>query len=318
MNEAPSGRARKWALAIGKFLLGAAIFAALVWWLGPDWDEVRARFRFGFGWFVVSLVSTAAATGFTAARWQLLNERMTATRLGYATYFHYIALTRFVGQFTSMLLMDFAGRTYGLKAAGSDQGVGRLLTPMLLERLLDMLLPFALLGWALVVNGTSLGDHRVASLSAVLVVFALAVIPLVQPIARLAVGAYVRIKRWRGAPIPDPEVHVSMSTAAWVSVHSMGRFATVLLQFIAAGAAAGAVLPWDVVASAFPIEQLTAIIAITPGGLGVQEAGWAGGLRWLDQPEEVITLYLLATRVFVIVNFGLLSLVTLPFGGRRQ
>jgi hypothetical protein len=50
----------------------------------------------------------------------------------------------------------------------------------------------------------------------------------------------------------------------------------------------------------------------------VQEAGWAGGLRWLGQPEAVITLYLLATRVFVIVNFGLLSLVTLPLGGRRK
>jgi hypothetical protein len=313
----PPSAARRWASAVAKFLLGAAILGGLVWWLGPDWDDVRARIQFSWGWFVVSFVGTAMATGFTAARWQLLNERMTATRLGYGAYFHYIALTRFVGQFTSMLLMDFVGRSAGLKAAGSDQGIGRLLTPMVLERLLDMLLPFTVLAWALSVHYTWLGEYRVVSLAIFVAAFALLVIPVVQPMARLAIAAYIRLKRWRGAVIVEEQVQVSTSTAAWVSAYSVGRFATVLVQFIGAGAAAGALLPWDVIVSAFPIEQLTAIIAITPGGLGVQEAGWAGGLRWLGQPEAIITLYLLATRVFVIVNFGLLSLVTLPLGGKR-
>jgi hypothetical protein len=312
------GRGRKWALGVAKFLLGAAIFGALVWWLGPNWDEVQARFHFSWGWFAVSFSGSALATAFAAARWKVLNERMTSTRLGYGAYFHYIALTRFVGQFTSLLFMDLVGRSVGLKAAGSDQGIGRLITPVLLERLLDLLLPITVFGWALAVHGTSLGEHRVVSLALLLLAFAIVIVPLVQPIARFAIGAYVRVKRWRGAVIEEQVVDVSSSTAVWVSVYSVGRFATVLLQFVGAGAAAGALLPWDVLVSAFSVQQLTAIIAITPGGLGVQEAGWAGGLRWLGEPVEVITLFLLATRVFVILNFGLLSLVTLPLGGKRR
>jgi uncharacterized membrane protein YbhN (UPF0104 family) len=317
MSE-PSAPARRIATAVAKFLLGAGIFAALVWWLGPDWDEVRARFDFSWGWFAVSISGTALATAFTAARWKLLNERMTATRLGYGAYFHYVALTRFVGQFTSLLLMDFVGRGAGLKAAGSEQGLGRLVTPVLLERLLDFVLPAAVLAWALVVHGTALGEHRLLSLGVLLVVAAALIVPSVQPMARFAVAAYVRVKRWRGAVIEDPLVEVSLPTAAWVSLFSIGRFATVLLQFVGAGAAAGVLLPWDVVLSAFSMQQLTGIIAITPGGLGVQEAGWAGGLRWLGEPEEAITLFMLASRVFVIVNFGLISLVTLPLGRKQK
>ena len=185
---------------------------------------------------------------------------------------------------------------------------------MLLERLVDLLLPGVIFAWALLAPDA----YKWTALAVLVVVFAIGIIPLVQPIARLALAGYVKIKRWRGAAVEAEVVEVSRSDrGVGLRVYSLGRFLTVLLQFVGAGAAAGAALGFDVVLTAFSVQQMSAVVAITPGGLGVQEAGWFGGLRLMDQPEEVITLFILATRVFVVGNFALLSLVTLPLGRKR-
>lgn len=305
--------------AVAKLLLGAAILVGLLWWLGPDWSEVGERLVFHWGYLVVGFVGTVLATAFTAARWQLLNERMTATRLPYVAYFHYVALTRFVGQFTSMLAMEFVGRGAGLRAAGSKQGLGRLVTPVLLERLLDLVLPVVMLGWVIVVERTALSEHAWSSLLVLTMVFAVGVVPLIGPLAKFAIAVYVRLRRWRGAQLePEPEpIEITRSTAAWVSAHSLGRYATILLQFFGMGAAAGAITDFGAVLRAFPVQQLSAVIAVTPGGLGIQDIGWAGAFHWLGENDASIALFLLALRVLVPVNFGLLSLLTLPLAGRR-
>ncbi len=309
---------RSWLSAVAKLILGAALLVGLLWWLGPDWDEVRNKLELHWGYLVLGFLGTAAATAFTAARWQLLNERMTPTRLPYGSYFHYVALTRFFGQFLPMLLVEFVGRGAGLRAAGSKQGLGQLVTPVLLERLLDLLLPCVMLVWGLAIYRSPwLDGHRWLFLAVLTLVFAVGIIPLIRPIADRAVWLYITIKRWRGADVEHVPVELSTSTAAWVSVHSLGRYATVCLQFFGMGAAAGALFPAKVIMSGFAVAQLSAILAITPGGLGIQDAGWLGGLRWQGQEEAMIALFLLSFRVLVLANFGVLSLLTLPLRGGR-
>lgn len=315
-DEAPPKRS--WPSAVAKLLLGAALLAGLLWWLGPDWEEVGNKLEFHWGYLLLGFLGTSLATAFTAARWQLLNERMTPTRLPYGAYFHYVALTRFFGQFAPMLLMEFVGRGVGLRAAGSKQGLGQLVTPVLLERLLDLLLPCVMLLWALAIyQSPTLDGQRWLFLTVLTLAFAVGIIPLIRPIADRAVRIYIAIKRWRGADVEHVPVELSTSTAAWVSVHSLGRYATVLLQFFGMGAAAGALFPAKVIMSGFAVAQLSAILAITPGGLGIQDAGWLGGLRWQGQEEAMIALFLLAFRVLVLANFGVLSLVTLPLRSGR-
>lgn len=306
------------ALAGGKFALGALIFGGLLVWLGPDWGEVARRVEIHWGYLSLALLGTTLATAFTAARWRLLNEHMTATRLPYSAYFHYIALTRFLGQFSSMLLMEFVGRSVGLKAAGSTQGMGRLLAPLLLERLIDLLLPMVLLGWAAVVLKTGASVHAWPLLAAVVVVFGIGVVPLIAPCARLALRGYARWRRFRRAAIELEQVDISPRSAAGVSLLSLGRYASVLLQFFAMAAAAGVVLDPITITSALPVAQLSAVVAITPGGLGIQDAGWVGALRWLALDEASIAVFLIAVRALVVANFGLLSLLTLPLSGRRR
>ena len=303
-------------MALGRLALGVVLLVGLLQLLGPDWDAVRDQFEFRLGWFAVGLLGTGLATAFTAARWKLLNEQMTETRQPYGVYFHYIAVTRLLGLFISMLLMDFVGRGMGLRAAGSKQGLGRLLTPVLLERLLDVALPCTTLAWAfLVVRGPPVFEEFkwIWLLGITLSAAALAV-PFIGPSANVLLRVYAWIKNFRGSsPLVIEPVEVPFRIAAWVALHSVGRYATVLLQFIGMGAGAGAVLKTFAVVGGFSVAQLSAFLAITPGGLGIQDLGWAGAMSWLGTDAVMITLFVFGFRLFMVVNFGLLSLLSLPF-----
>jgi len=270
------------------------------------------------GWCAVSLLGTVAAAMFGALRWRLLNEHLTPTRLPLSSYFHYFALTRVVGQFSSMLLMDLVGRGAGLRAAGSKQGLGRLLTPVIVERVADLLFPCFALGWALwwhTAEGPAPG--WLGSLSSVLVLAGFVIVWLIRPSAKVISWAYGRLLRWRGRDFEQPAVVVPYRMAAWVTLLGLGRYVAVLVQFTGIAAAVGAIADAGIVASAFPVSQLSAVLAVTPGGLGVQDAGWAGALAWQSVDETAIALFLLALHAGVIINFAILSVLTLPYSGGR-
>ncbi len=307
------------AAAAGRFVLGAGILAALIGFLGPDWQEVGRRLTVQPLAFALGLVGTTLAAIFGALRWRLLNEHLTPTRLSLGTYFHYVALTRLIGQFSSMLLMEFVGRGVGLRSAGSKQSLARLVTPVILERVVDVIFPAITLVWAVAWHHD--GGPRpgwAGSLAAVLVVATVAIVPLVRPAARVILWAYGRFARWRGQPFEPPEVVVPARLAVWVTLLGLGRYLAVLLQFYGIGAAVGAVWDLGVVASAFPVSQLSAIVAITPGGMGIQDAGWAGALAWQGVDETSIAMFVLAIHAGIILNFGLLSVLSLPLAGRRS
>ncbi len=319
MTSPPKSGVRKVAAAAARFALGVVILGALITYLGPDWGEVGRRLSVRPGPFALGLVGTTLAATFGALRWRLLNEHLTPTRLSLGTYFHYVVLTRLIGQFSSMLLMEFVGRGVGLRSAGSKQGLARLVTPVILERVVDVIFPAITLVWAIVwhQDGGPRAGWQV-SLAVVLGVAAVVVVPLVRPAARVILWAYGRFARWRGQLFQPPEVVVPPRIAVAVTLLGLGRYLSVLLQFYGIGAAVGAVSDAGVVASAFPVSQLSAILAITPGGLGIQDAGWAGALAWQAVDETSIAMFVLAVHAGIIVNFGLLSVLTLPLAGRRS
>ncbi len=319
MTTPTTSRGRRVAGALGRFALGVCILGGLIWFLGPDWEEVGRRLDVDPGFFALGLLGTTCAAALGALRWRLLNEHLTPTRLPYATYFHYVALTRLIGQFSSMLLMEFVGRGVGLRTAGAKPGLGQLVTPVILERVVDVIFPSITLLWAIAWH-TSTGPDTgwVESLAGVLLVAALAIVPLVRPAARVILWTYGRVLRWRGRDFEAPEVVVPVKLAVAVTVLGLGRYLSVLLQFFGIGAAVGAVRDAGVVASAFPVSQLSAIVAITPGGLGIQDAGWAGALTWQGVDETSIAMFVLAIHAGIVINFGILSVLTLPVAGRRS
>lgn len=326
--EATEDPRRRWWKGALQLLIGLALFGLVLRWLAPDWGELLARVDLHLGWALVGLLGTMIASFATAARWKLLAEVMGGTRLPFVAYFYGLVLTRLLGQFTSTAAMDLVGRGVALRSAGSQRGIGHAAMQVVLERTLDFALPLALVGWAFAVQYGALPMPPAASLLLACVLFVALSVPLLRPGVRVTLRLYLwlrlRIDRIRRRQIeaqveadPNPPP-VDLALSARVAGYSLLRFASVILQFWGIARAVGIELSWQQITTATSVAQLAGIIGLTPGGLGVLEAGWAFGLGWIGLDTIAISIFVLAQRVGVIVNFGLLSAISWPLAERQK
>lgn len=314
MNDATPVARASVLRALPRLAAGIGLFAALLWWLSPPWDEIRAHLSFSPAWLVLSFAGSFFATVVTAARWKALSEGMGAAPMRYGVYFHYLALTRVVGQVLPNMVVDLIGRGAALRAAGNKSGLGQLIAPVVLERVLDFLLPAAMLVWALGValrpEALPMGPY--GSLAVIVIAFAVLAVPLLRPLATLALwmlGLVRRLRHREGAVLPGPP-QVPRPLAVRIVVYSLGRYLGILAQYAGAGAGFGTLLPVLTLLAATPLAQIAGLVGITPGGLGIQESGWVAALSQLGQPEAAIVVFMSATRLMMGVNFGLLTLVS--------
>ncbi|PRQ04380.1 hypothetical protein ENSA5_07830 [Enhygromyxa salina] len=322
--ESPGRNRLKSAL---RFVAGLALFAIVLRWLAPDWNELLASVDLDVGWALVGLAGTTAASFVTAARWRLLAEVMGGTKLPFAAYFYGLVVTRLLGQFTSTVAMDLVGRGAALRSAGSERGIGHAAMQVVLERTFDAVLPILLLVWALAVRDAWLPVGATLSLALFCLVFMALAIPLLGPAVRVALRLYLwirlRVGKRRREQLVEAESSfasapiVNTKLAAKVATYSVLRFATVVIQFWGIARAVGIEVSWEQMTAATPFAQLASILGLTPGGLGVIEAGWAGGLGWIGLSVVSISLFVLAQRVGVIAYFGLLSAISWPLAKRE-
>ncbi len=324
--EVSENRTRRRLASFGRLLVGVALFVVVLRVLAPDWSELVDRVELHAGWLLVGLLGTTLASVVTAARWQLLAEVMGGNRLPYVAYFYGLVLTRLLGQFTSTLAMDLVGRGVALRSAGSERGLGHAAMQVVLERMLDLVLPLLLLGWALALRydalGTWVGEWPGLSLLACALVFLILAIPLLGPSVRVALRLYLairlRLDRRRriqveaevSASLTIPRVDLRLS--AKVATHSLLRFTFVILQFWGIAGAVGLTITWVEMSQATPFAQLAGMIGLTPGGLGMLEVGWAGGLGFVGVDAVAISLFVLAQRAGVILFFGTLTAMSWP------
>lgn len=302
-----------WGAALMRLVLGIVVLAAVLWLLlrGPQTFVVDFV---PWAW-LTGLLGSLVANVVTALRWQLMSEAMTATRLPYGVYFHHLATTRVLGQFLPSLVVDLLGRSAGLRAAGSRESVGRLVVPLVLERVLDLVLPAVLLLWAIAVQQRIVVDAAAwASAAIVLAVFAVLAVPGLGPLATLALRVRARLAR---APSSEVVPTVPRPLAARITMLSVARWIAVMVQYWGAGVGLGAVIAPLVVCAAAPLGQLAALVGITPGALGLQEGGWAGALTVLGVDAATIAVFIIATRAAMIVNFTILAAVSWPWRRAR-
>lgn len=324
-----SGPARRRLAAAARLLLGLALFAAVVWWLLPGPAEraaVLARAELRPRWLLAAFAAAALACLVTSARWKRMAEAMGGTVLPHAVYFHALALTRVLGQLSSSLVMDLVGRGVLLRAAGSRRGLGHAVTQAVLERALDLVLPLLLLAWALAVRLGGWTDRAAAlAFAALLLAFALASAVTLAPLTRLALRLYASAQRLRArlrrAPPPPVDLDVPpvpRRLALHVGLLGVARHLAVTAQFWALAAAVGASLTAFEIAAATPIGLLGGMLGVTPGALGIQEAGWTGALTWLRVDPGAVALFVLTHRVLLTAAFAVLALLSWPLARRHR
>lgn len=305
-----SRRTKSWI----RFGLGLAAFASLVWYLVPSWSELAGQVRISWTYLALGLAGAAVAHVAVALRWKLLTESTGGTHLSLWAYLHSLLVTRFLGQFVSSLAMDLVGRGMALRSVGSRRGVGHATTLVVLERIFDLVIPAALLGWAFLVRELGFASEAPVLLLAGTVLFVVIATPGLKPLARVALALYGRLRR-QDTDTLDVDISARMSLE--VALLSVVRFAAVLVQFAGIGAGIGVGLSWFDWLAATPMAQLTALVGVTPGGLGVVEVGWWAGLAWVGVAQASIGVFILTQRLALIGFLGTLTLASWPMARRR-
>lgn len=313
------------------FAVGLVLFALVLRWLAPDWAELRAAARFDWRWALFGLLGTTLASFTTAARWRLLAEAMGGTKLPFVTYFHALVMTRVLGQFLPTMAVDLVGRGMALRSAGSKRGLGHAATQVVLERMFDAVLPVVVLAWALSVRADLLPAEvpLAASLAGFAGVFMLVAIPLLRPSVGVALRVYLWLKlRLPGARRKAVEAEaeaelaetpaVDAKLATQVAALSLARYATVVIQFWGIAGAIGLSISWSDMTAAASVAQLAGLLSLTPGGLGILEAGWAGALGWIGLGSAAIGLWVLGQRLGILGFFGLLTALSYPLAAQHK
>ena len=199
-----------------------------------------------------------------------------------------------LGQCTfSTVAIDLVGRGMALQTRpAASAASSHAATQVVLERIFDAVLPVVMLAWALGVRGGWLPLDPALSLALFCVVFLALAIPLLRPGVRVALAVYLwlklhiaKVRRRQLEAESEAELgetpRVDAKLATQVALLSLARYATVVLQFYGIAGAVGLTVGWDEMTAATSVAQLAGLLSVTPGGLGILEAGWAGGLGWI-------------------------------------
>ena len=88
---------------------------------------------------------------------------------------------------------------------------------------------------------------------------------------------------------------------------SLARYAVIVLTCITTAEAIGEHIPLWHMAAAIPFVVLTSVIAVTPGGLGVNELTSVGALKLFGTPLAVGAQWALGNRVLIAVSYSVVA-----------
>ena len=265
-----------------------------------------------------AVCSTLASLA-VARRWQLTQEQLGAASESYLVYLTTFLVSRFVGQFTSTLLLDLVGRSAGMKHAKGDHAPSLTLLSILAERLVDLVLSIgcATTLWTFAAQGTHCtGLAPLAATFVVTIVAAMACTPCALTLLRLVAlrlptkHRYARL-RFSAVAHCDLLALRRFSFQAKLLAWSFARLAAVVGQFWLIAVATGLVISPAQMLGASGLSQIASMIGLTPGGVGLAEGGWIAAFTILALDSAAISTFLVGQRLMQIATFGALAAVSL-------
>lgn len=263
----------------------------------------------------------------SASRLQLIARSMTVQELAPWSRFYYLNMTtRALGLVVPRSLSTLGGKSVALGTLGLS--LRRAIWIVILDNAFDVLLLSAMVGPGLLYlsKGGSLG--RFAVLAGGLVMALAGGLWWLTSTERFQ----SLWKRFWHIPWLAHRVQIDLENTAslllprWSMIRALGL--TVLLNgalaicFYFVAQAVGVSHPWPIFVAAFPATQLSLVLAVTPGGLGLFDAGWYGVLLLGGVPSEQALTFVIAQRayifVFVLIWAGFSVLLSLVAEGRRH
>jgi len=315
---------KRW-LKLALQLLSLVLFGAILWLGGPQaWRQVvqgDARF------ILISFLLIGSATMLSANRLRLIARAVAGRELAPWQRFYHLNMTaRALGLVVPRGLSTVAGKSVAIHALGVS--LKRSIWIVLTDSFFDLSLLGALVLpalWFLKGGVAPLGFIALALGTILALAGGLWWATATGRLRSLARG--LRHIPWLASALHlDREVTADLLLPHSTTLQALGL--SVLLNsalvacFYYTARAIGLPYPWHLFAASFPATQLSLVLAVTPGGLGLIDAGWYGLLLLGGVPRQEALTFVIAQRayvfVFVLVWAGISTLLSLALGRKNR
>jgi len=292
--------------------LAALLMAAFLYWGREDLGRIRDVDPF---YALLCFGCTLAMSVVSALKWKMsIRSTGESGRVGFGTLLYYFMFGRTVGLVLPMDISDFGVRTMSLRF-GHDFSIGRASYSVYLDRTFDVVVaglfitPSVLYIVDVIRPVTGIALFGAAFLLG-LVCFAFLGKPTMKSLAfvfRTVFGVLCRVP-WIGRRVEFEaerklleEVDLG-GIALWLYVLSVLKFFFTSMRFVTMAAAVGLGLGGLEVFLFVPSAQFAAIVALTPGGLGIADWLWSALLYKIGADKDLFVPYLLSLRIVVSLS----------------
>jgi len=295
-------------------LLSLILFGAILWLGGPHaWRQILAGDPRGIlpSFLVSGLAGVVAAT-----RLRLVAGTVAGRDLGSWRRFYHLNMTaRALGLVVPRSLSVLAGKPVALRTLGLS--LKRSLWVVVVDNLFDLGLlgALALPSLLFLKSGISTGGCIALALGLALVLAGGlwwdAVLRRLRSLAGWMARRTALVTALQELPYlqfdltGDKHGIGEASCARSAVLQALGLSvllnAALIARFYFIARAVGLTYPWTLFAAAFPVTQLSLVLAVTPGGLGLFDAGWYGVLLLGGVPDQEALTFVIAQRAYVFV-----------------
>ncbi|MDA3916250.1 MAG: lysylphosphatidylglycerol synthase transmembrane domain-containing protein [Deltaproteobacteria bacterium] len=288
-------------------IIGLLLFFSFIYFSG--WDRIRQLGQLKLLPLVLIFIFTFGITSCVSFRWGGLVNAIGERRVAkWHEYYHYFIVSRVLGFVLPKDVTDFFGRT-GLINRLHSLSIGRSGVSVILDRFFDLLsvLIFFCASLPYWLGFVDLGQGIALMVGLSLIIY-LDILFFYRSFFKVLLWmAAIGIKFINQMPILkkisfNPEVFYLLDRKI-ISISlllSALKFCLTALRFIFIASALQISIPVSLIVLGTPLGQLTYIIAITPGGLGIFEAGWFGILLAGGIDSGPALLFVVGQRILIV------------------
>jgi len=296
-----------------RLVIGLLVCALLILLSDIDYDQLVGKVDYVY--LIFGVLCSWAISCLASFRWMIISRSLAGRGVaGYREFLLTNLISRATGFLTAKTIGEVGVKGYWLKKTKS-LSIKTTSQSILLDKVYDasvsgilflLVIPFwiGLLSRGLVIT-------LAISLTLVLVFtgayFGAAINRLFSAVWNFALTL---VKKWA---FLEPHINAVLATKVvatpghqYLFLITVIKFLFIVGRIICAALFVGAAIDWQLLVLATPLGQAVALISITPGGLGILEAGWYGILISSGTQTTDIIGFLVGQRILLVV--GLLSL----------
>jgi uncharacterized membrane protein YbhN (UPF0104 family) len=243
-----------------------------------------------------------------AWRWHILLNSF-SNRSNFIKLLGFTLFGRIAGQSTSQIAGDLGSRFVYLKSRNIEmkQGGFTILFDKILEGILFIAVVVVFLG---TIFSVTLRSH--ASFALIFAIFLFLAGVWMTPLVSSVIGRF-----FKKEDFPNRVSTILSDRTGWmVIILTLGKYAASAMRFMFILQLCGIDLLYSEVIMGTAVAQIGLIAGITPGGLGIMEAGWAGALYTFGITAPLVAQFLVAQRLLIFCSVLVLSLMYVFFERR--